>query len=400
MIEDGEPAKTTEYEVGAGINLSSKLVKGGGYPIKLPFIDVSEIGAGGGSIVRVDDGLSLRVGPTSAGAVPGPVCYDLGGTHPTFTDAMVTLGYLNPKALAGGSVKLAAEKAKKAVADQVARPLGLDLAEAAYGVYTIAAATMTRAVKAVTTYRGRDPRDFTLAAFGGNGPVAAVEIARALEIQKVLIPPAPGVFTALGLLFSEAEQEFVRTAFRSTSELSDSWLAEAYEGLKREAASVLSAEGHAPDRFRFKLSADLRYAGQAYELNVAVPEERPTIAHLVQGFHGEHERTYGHRSEGDPVDLVNLKVLARAQVRAMGREDYAAALGAGSGYRPDTTTRTAYFGPKHGAMAARVVGRGALADRPLDGPLIVEEYDATAVVPPGCRAGLDDLGNIEITVGA
>jgi N-methylhydantoinase A len=208
------------------------------------------------------------------------------------------------------------------------------------------------------------------------------------------------VFTALGLLFSEAEQEFVRTAFRSTSELTDGWLGEAYEGLKREAASVLMAEGHAPDRFRFKLSADLRYAGQAYELNVAVPEARPTIAGLVQGFHGEHERTYGHRSEGDPVDLVNLKVLARAEVRAMGREDYAAALGAGSGYRPDAERRTAYFGPRHGSLDARVVGRKALADRPLDGPLIVEEYDATAVVPPGCRAGLDDLGNIEITVGA
>src|SRR5262249_44624155 len=150
-----------------------------------------------------------------------------------------------PRALAGGSVKLAAEKACQAIADQVARPLGLDLAEAAYGVYAIAAATMTRAVKAVTTYRGRDPRDFVLAAFGGNGPVAAVEIARALEIERVLIPPAPGVFTALGLLFSEAEQEFVRTLFRPTAEFTNAALGEAYEELKREAASVLAAEGYA-----------------------------------------------------------------------------------------------------------------------------------------------------------
>ncbi|MBI1776739.1 MAG: hydantoinase/oxoprolinase family protein [Proteobacteria bacterium] len=400
MIEEGEPAKTTEYEVGAGINLSSKLVKGGGYPIKLPFIDVSEIGAGGGSIVRVDDGLSLRVGPSSAGAVPGPVCYDLGGTHPTFTDAMVVLGFLNPKAIAGGSVRLAAEKAKAAIADRVARPLGLDLAQAAFGVYTIAAATMTRAVKAVTTYRGRDPRDFVLAAFGGNGPVAAVEIARALEIGRVLIPPAPGVFTALGLLYSEAEQEFVRTLFRPAAEFDDRTLGEAFEGLKREAGAMLAAEGHAPERFEFKLSADLRYAGQAYELNVAASGPTPSIDGLVSGFHGEHERTYGHRSEGDPVDLVNLKVLARAAVRAMGRKDYAAALGAGADYRPDAATRSAYFGPHFGYRAARIVSRGALADRSLEGPVIVEEYDATAVVPPGCRAGLDDLGNIEIMVGA
>ncbi len=400
MIENGEPAKTTEYEVGAGINLSSKLVKGGGYPIKLPFIDVSEIGAGGGSIVRVDDGLSLRVGPSSAGAVPGPVCYDQGGTRPTFTDAMVVLGYLNPRAIAGGSVRLAADKAKAAIADTVARPLGLDLHEAAFGVYAIAAATMTRAVKAVTTYRGRDPRDFVLAAFGGNGPVAAVEIARALEIGKVLIPPAPGVFTALGLLFSEAEQEFVRTLFRPAAEFGNDALGEAYDGLKREAAAVLAAEGHASERFQFKLSADLRYAGQAYELTVPVTGAVPSIEGLVAGFHGEHERTYGHRSDGDPVDLVNLKVSARAAARAMGRDDYAAALGAGADHRPDAAARSAYFGPRLGHLEARIVSRGALAERALEGPLIVEEYDATAVVPPGCRAGLDDLGNIEIMVGA
>ena len=188
MIEDGEAARTTEYEVGAGINLSSKLVKGGGYPIKLPFIDVSEIGAGGGSIVRIDESGALKVGPQSAGAVPGPMCYGLGGTRPTFTDAMVVLGYLNPVAIAGGRVKLDAARARAAIEAEVAKPLGLDLAVAAHGVYTLAAATMTRAVKAVTTYRGRDPRDFALVAFGGNGPIAAVEIARALEIKDVLIP--------------------------------------------------------------------------------------------------------------------------------------------------------------------------------------------------------------------
>src|SRR5260221_3080881 len=211
MIENGEPARTSEYEVGAGINLSSKLVKGGGYAIKLPFIDVSEIGAGGGSVVAVDRLGSLQVGPRSAGAVPGPACYDLGGVDPTFTDAMIVLGYLKPRALAGGSVALAPERSRRAILDTVAAPLGLSELDAAFRVYTIACANMTRAVKAVTTYRGRDPRDFVLFAFGGNGPVAAVEVAPALDKTTVLVPPAPRGFSAPGPLFSRAEQGFAAT---------------------------------------------------------------------------------------------------------------------------------------------------------------------------------------------
>ncbi|HEV3007924.1 MAG TPA: hydantoinase/oxoprolinase family protein, partial [Burkholderiales bacterium] len=202
IVEDGEPARTTEYEVGAGINVSSKLVKGGGYAIKLPFIDVSEIGAGGGSIVSLDAAGSIKVGPQSAGAVPGPACYGLGGKEATFTDAAVVLGYLNPQYLVGGKLSIDSRLSQEAITRKIAAPLGLDIHKAAHGVYAIAVATMTRAVKAVSTYRGRDPRDFALVAFGGNGPVVAVAIARELEMRRVLIPPAPGVFSAAGLLFS------------------------------------------------------------------------------------------------------------------------------------------------------------------------------------------------------
>ena len=180
MLENGEPAETAEYEVGAGINLSSRLVKGGGYAIKLPFIDVSEIGAGGGSIVerRRPTGVS-SVGPRSAGAEPGPVCYGRGGTGATLTDALVVLGYLNPSAARRRRVPLDAEAARRRDRRADRRPLGLPLLEAAHGVLMVAVATMTRAVKAVSTYRGRDPRDFALFAFGGNGPLVGVEIARA-----------------------------------------------------------------------------------------------------------------------------------------------------------------------------------------------------------------------------
>ena len=197
LIEDGEPARTTEYEVGAGINLSSKLVKGGGYPIRMPFIDVSEIGAGGGSIVSIDRMNQVSVGPQSAGAYPGPVCYGLGGKQATLTDAFLTLGYINDVALAGGSFPLQADAGRAALNDQVACPLGLDLSKTARGVLTLAVTTMTRAVKAVSTYRGRDPRHSTLVAFGGNGPVVAAEVAKALGIRRVVIPRAAGVFSAL-----------------------------------------------------------------------------------------------------------------------------------------------------------------------------------------------------------
>src|SRR5688572_11671636 len=181
VVEKGRVAYTGDYEVGAGINLSSKLVMGGGYALKLPVIDISEVGAGGGSLVSIDAGGLLRVGPQSAGAMPGPVCYDQGGTQATFTDAALVLGYLNPEYIAGGGLRLAPDKARAAIAAQMAKPLGRAELEAAYGVLEVAASTMVRAVKAVTTYRGRDPRDFTLYAFGGNGPLAGAIVADLLE---------------------------------------------------------------------------------------------------------------------------------------------------------------------------------------------------------------------------
>ncbi len=398
MIEDGEPARTTEYEVGSGINLSSKLVKGGGYPIKLPFIDVSEIGAGGGSIVALDSTGGIRVGPRSAGAVPGPVCYGLGGTEPTFTDAMVATGYLNPVAIAGGRVALDAAAALAALEERIARPLGLSLADAAYGIYQIAASTMTRAVKAVTTYRGRDPRDFALIAFGGNGPIAAAAIARALAIRTVLVPPAPGVFSALGLLTSAAEHEHSASVLRRVDELDDAALETAFATLEAGARAALAAEGHAAERVRIKRSAELRYSGQAYEL--AVPcAAGDSLGDVAARFHDEHRKTYGHSSPGDPVDVVSVRAWAQASAPEGGL-DYAR-LSARAGSREAAgaaASRRAHFGREIGFVHTPVVMRGALDAAWRAGPLIVEEYDATCVIPPGARARLDALGNIEIDV--
>ncbi|WP_419950061.1 hydantoinase/oxoprolinase family protein [Candidatus Palauibacter sp.] len=396
MVEGGQAAKTTEFEVGGGINLSSKLIKGGGYPVKLPFVDVSEIGAGGGSICRVDGVGHTSVGPQSAGAVPGPVCYDLGGVDPTLTDALVAIGYLNPDYLVGGSLPLNAPKALAVLEDKVARPLGRPLQEAAHGVLALACATMTRAVKAVTTYRGRDPRDFVLAAFGGNGPVLGVEIARALRIRRVLVPPVPGVFSALGLLYSDAEQEFSQTVMIRADVAEPKTVADAFASLEAEARAAMVADGFPAEAVAVERLADLRYAGQAYELTVPVAPGTPDLVAMARAFDREHERTYGHPSEGDPVDLVNVKVLARVSVRAADPNRHLlppppATLGA---------PRDVYFGPADGTRETPVVTRTGLSADWTEGPVIVEEYDATCVVPPGCRARLDALGNIDIAVDA
>ena len=392
IVENGEPARTTEYEVGAGINVSSKLVKGGGYAIKLPFIDVSEIGAGGGSIVSLDAAGSIKVGPQSAGAVPGPACYGLGGREATFTDAAVVLGYLNPEYLVGGQLPIDYRLSRDAIERKVAAPLKLDPLRAAQGVYAIAVATMTRAVKAVSTYRGRDPRDFALVAFGGNGPVVAVAIARELEMRRVLIPPAPGVFSAAGLLFSNIEHTQQRSVFQQTSSVDRRQVAQLFAELEAEVRGEIRKEGVADARVSVKRLADLRYTGQAFELTV--PAETADMAAIEAAFHAEHKRTYGHSSEGDPVDLINIRVIASAAPES--KEGFAERLKDAQVITPAEGRRNAYFNGR--MMDTPVVGRAALAQR-MQGPLIVEEFDATCVVPPGASAELDAHGNIVIQAG-
>jgi len=396
IVEDGEPARTTEYEVGAGINVSSKLVKGGGYAIKLPFIDVSEIGAGGGSIVSIDAAGSIKVGPRSAGAVPGPACYGLGGTEPTFTDAAVVLGYVNPEYLVGGKVRIDARLAREAIERKVATPLGLTLLEAAHGVYSIAVATMTRAVKAVSTYRGRDPRDFGLVAFGGNGPVVAVAIARELQMRRVLIPPAPGVFSAAGLLFSNVEHTQQRSIFRRTTDIDPEFLERSLHELEKQVRDEMRKEAVADARVTVKRLADLRYTGQAFELSILLRAGKPDISAIEAAFHSEHARTYGHSSEGDPVDLINIRVIASAAPDS--EEGLADGLRNAESRPGAKRQRQAYFGRK--LVETPVIARADLATGRVSGPLIVEEFDATCIIAPGATAELDAHGNILIDAGA
>ena len=265
LIEGGRVLFADEYEVGGGMSSRSALMGGGGYALKLPVIDVSEVGAGGGSLAWLDKAGSLKVGPESAGAAPGPACYGAGNDEPTVTDANVVLGYLNPEALAGGSVPIRAGRARRAIASRLAEPLGRGLVETAFGVHTVANANMMKAVKAVTTYRGRDPRDFALVAFGGSGGVHAVDLARVLQVERVVLPVAAGVFSALGLLFSNLEMNETAPFLHLAA---DAPLDEAERRYAALAERIAAVVGGPREEVRFSRQADVRFAGQAYELTV------------------------------------------------------------------------------------------------------------------------------------
>ena len=392
LIEDGQRSLTTEYEVGAGISLSSRLVKGRGHALKLPVIDIAEVGAGGGSIVRVDAGGSLRVGPESAGAFPGPACYRLGGTDATVTDANVALGYINPAAIAGGTVEVDIAAASEALTKAAAGPLGLDVSEAAYGVYAVANTTMIRAIKSVTTYRGRDPRDFSLMAFGGSGPIHAVEIARSLGIGRVIIPNAPGVFSAIGLIEAAPEYAFSRTLIADPVKTTEGEIAAAFEALESASMARLLEEGlEIETGGQWTRTADLRYRGQAHELTVSADVDAGSDLPeaIVERFHQEHERTYGRRASDEPVDLVTI----RSTYKLDTAEVVPVSSVTGSS---EQSVRQAYFGKEAGFLPTPVISRSALSSEFTDGPLIVEEYDSTTVVPPGSKARLDELNNIII----
>jgi N-methylhydantoinase A len=399
LIENGELTRATEYQVGAGIVLGSRLLSGAGYTLKVPAIDLAEVGAGGGSILWIDAGGALQIGPHSAGAVPGPVCYDQGGTEPTVTDANVVLGYINPAQLVGGALKLNAAKARTVIADRIARSLGMSVEEAAYGAHLIAASNMIRALKAVSSERGRDPRDYALVAFGGNGPVFAAGMAEAMHIPQVLIPPSAGVFSSFGLLYAEVEYYFTRTRKRLLRGLDPAEAQDIIEGLEAEARAQLSADGFAPERIELRRSASLHYQGQSFELRVSLaagPLDQAALAALEEAFGVEHERTYGHRAGvEEPVELVSLEVIGRGIP-----ETPRAASAAAASLAPDIAiaepARRAYFGPAQGWLEARIVNRSALK-APHAGPCIVEEYDATCLVPPGWNARLDAHGNIVLS---
>ncbi|MGQ0651197.1 MAG: hydantoinase/oxoprolinase family protein [Betaproteobacteria bacterium] len=387
LIEDGQLTYAKEYEVGAGFTRAGRMSRGGGYVLRAPTIDIAEIGAGGGSIVWIDGGGALRVGPQSAGASPGPVCYGLGGTEPTLTDACAVLGYLDPQGLAGGEVPLDLASSGKSL-EGIAKKLSMSVEDLAHGVYRIAVSNMCRAIRAISTERGKDPRDFDLIAFGGNGALFAAAVARELELPRVITPPAAGIFSAFGLLYSELEHHFTQTLLGRLDQTDAAHAEALWQRLEAEALRALEREGYGKDRSKLQRFAELRYMSQSHELSVPW---QPTLKALAERFEEEHERTYGHRGHDGIVELVNLHLVASG-VDQQPRVPQALRYRGRLSRKP--SQRNAYFdGRWH---EARILTRDSV-DRRLDGPAVIHEFDTTVLVPPGFSAALDFNSNLVLT---
>lgn len=395
LIEDGRVAYSPEYEVGASLSAGNRLVGGGGERILAPTIDIAEVGAGGGSVAYLDRACGLHVGPRSAGAMPGPVCYQTGGKEPTLTDADVVLGYIRPGKLANGDITIDIEAAHRAIHDCIAKPLGIAVICAAEGIHRIANSNTMRALRAVSTERGRDPRDFVLAAFGGNGPMHAAHLADELGVKQTIVPPLPGLFSAVGLLFGGIEHHDARSCQLAQQTLTVDALQKLVGEMRQSMLIQFRSEGFPANQVGFACDIDLRFLGQASEIRLSVESMQftPELLHrLHESFKQEHERLYGHRSDPDnPVEVVTVRLIGRTGVQGSKSRLRAAELADGNA----GTSRRAYFGQKWGMVDVPVVARRQL-EKPAIGPFLVDEYDSTTVVPPGAKVWTDPHDNLII----
>ena len=388
LIKDGRPRVTADSKIES-------------HPVMVPMVAIHSIGAGGGSLAWIDSVGALNVGPKSAGAEPGPVCYGRGGTEPTVTDANVVLGRVAPEPFLPENMKLDVEAARRAIREKVGDPLSLDLWHAATGILDIVNVKMAMAVRTVTVQRGLDPKDFALFAFGGAGPMHACFVARELGIDKVVVPIAPGQFSALGILGSDIRHDLVRTAPAGSDALHRSFIQEQFDALETEARSVLAKEGVSEDDFLFLRSVDIRYVGQEYTVNVPLsdgPVNDASVRKACSDFHKFHEVTYSHSKPDEPIELVNLRLAAIGRRPKVELPKIAA-----GGEEPFSSARAGSteicFDAAHGFTEAAVWDRRALlAGNKITGPAIVADPGATTVVPPEFRCSVSPHGNMVIDV--
>lgn len=374
LIAEGEPRQVRERHIG-------------GQPLRLPTLDIETISAGGGSIAWIDRGGALKVGPDSAGAVPGPACYGKGGEAATVTDAAVVLGLIDPDRYLGGEIKLDAKLAAEAVTKSVAHPLRLSVEEAAFGIIAIANVGMVQAIRTLSVERGHDARRFSLLAFGGAGPLFAPYLAEGLSMAEVLVPRYPGVFCAEGLLMSDIRHKQAAAFPRHLLRLSLADLTTVVGQLRSGIDGELAADGIAPDRRSFRLWGDLRYVGQFHELELALPmPDQFDVAQVADAFHTAHQQSYGHADAASPTELVNLRL------EGIGRIDrpQTAALQKGEVYRPKAIGQApAYLGRALGFQTAAHYLRQEL--RPgavIQGPALVHQVDSTSLILAGHRASV------------
>ena len=392
VIANGEVAVTAEYEVG-GSGHANRWMHGTGHPIRVPVIDLAEVSAGGGSIAWVDPGGALKVGPHSAGADPGPAAYGAGGTAPTVTDADVVLGYLNREALLNGDLRIDLVAAERAIDAAIARPLGLSVPEAAARIVEVVNSNMAQALRIVSIERGHDPQEFSLIAFGGAGPVHAVSLAAELQIPEVIVPPAPGAFSALGLVASDLKRDYSRTLYADLASIDPARVGEVIAGMEHAGTEMLRAARVPQDRRALLRQADVRYRRQAYELTVPIADgeiTRATLDDLASAFHEKHEQTYGHANRSEHVQLVNLRLTA------LGRLPDLLLMQRADPSQVRLRERDVWF-DETGFTPTPVHWRdGLIPGTRIAGPAIIEAMDSTTVVPPGWEAHIDDLGYIRL----
>ncbi len=394
IIDQGQPLIAHEFEV----DRRYRLKKGSGLPIKLPVIEMIEIGAGGGSIARIDALGLLKVGPESAGAEPGPVCYGNGGTEPTVTDADLVLGYLDADYFLGGQFKIDLAAARRAIVERIAEPAGLSLEEAAWGIHQVVNESMANAARIHTLERGKDPHRFPVFAFGGAGPVHGFRIAKALGSPALIAPFGAGVMSAVGFLTAPLAFDFVRS-WPSRLDQMDWQRANALlSEMEAEGQALLEQSGVSPAHIRHQRMADIRYAGQGHEIQVALPTgqlDSASIPGIMRSFEETYRRLYERLSESVPVEIINWRVVSSSpapQVRLQaGADEHSAAQATHKG------SRRAYFPELGGYHDTPVYNRYALLPGAgFNGPAIVEERESTVIVGPDCRFRIDEQLNLII----
>ena len=386
VIIDGKPRLTTEGVIG-------------GYPFRLPIVDINTIGAGGGSIAWMDVARGLHVGPQSAGADPGPVCYGRGGREPTVTDANLCLGRINEKFFLGGEIVLDKKASEEAILEKIGAPLSKNLAQACQGILDVTNSNMIRAIRVSSMERGLDPRDFALVAFGGAGPLHAADLAAELGISTIIIPPMAGLFSAVGLLVANIKNDYSVTKISKIRETNHEDLLSWFGELKEKAIAEFEREGLPTEKVCFIYSIDMRYSGQAYEINISVREglERISVENCERDFHKAHEELYWWNDTDRTVEIVNLRISAIFEVpktkpqqrRSKGKDPIAAL----------KEVRPVFFKGFQDFQETKIYQRNLLDNgNMIEGPAIIESFDTTVVVLPSDRAEVDGFGNIIIDV--
>jgi len=366
-------------------------------------IDINTIGAGAGSIAWLDEANGLHVGPHSAGSDPGPVAYGKGGTEPTVTDANIVLGRLLPQYFASGRIELDIEASRNAIKEKIGDPLGMSIEEAAQGIVRIANANMERAVRVSSAEKGFDPRMITMVAFGGAGPMHAAALGRAAGMPTVLVPGQPGVFSAVGLVMADIRHDFVQTRILQGAEITPSALKQLYSDLEGLGHEALEADAVPADKQGITRTADLRYVGQAYEINVTLPEgeiDAALVKTIFDKFHAQHNQLYAHCHPHKTIEFVSGRLTATGSMSAPPMRKFNSIRGKSAGVPKTEGTHPIFFEETGKYVDTPIYARENLPPgSEIDGPAVVIQLDTTIIIHPGQSATVDDHANLLITTG-